>query len=61
MAAFRTNSRLPSVGTTVEVDPSGADAQENKFYAKGVGMIKEVDLETGDELLLIEFEKPNTR
>jgi len=34
------------------------DLQEHKFYAPGVGVIKEVDLETGEEVLLLEFTAP---
>jgi hypothetical protein len=32
------------------------DLQEHKFYAPGVGMIQEIDLTTGEEVLLVEFE-----
>ena len=33
-------------------------ALEHKFYAEGVGMIKGVDLNTGDEVFLVEFTDP---
>jgi hypothetical protein len=32
--------------------------RENKYYAAGIGVIKEVDLTTGEEVLLIEFMPP---
>lgn len=32
--------------------------QENKFYAAGIGVIKEVDTSTGEEAVLIEFTAP---
>ena len=48
-----------NVVQTLDFTPLEPGAQEHKFYARGIGMIKGVDLETGDELLLIEFEKPN--
>ena len=35
------------------------DLQEQKFYAKGIGVIKEVDLKSGEEVVLIEFIPPN--
>jgi hypothetical protein len=34
------------------------DLKEHKFYAKGIGVIKEVDLESGEEVVLIEFTHP---
>ena len=34
------------------------DLKENKFYAKGVGVIKEVGIVSGEEVLLIEFTAP---
>jgi len=34
------------------------DLQENKFYAAGVGVIKEIDLTTGEEVVLLEFTSP---
>ena len=34
------------------IDP---DLQEHKFYAKGVGLIKEINIKTGEEVVLIEF------
>ncbi|MEW5941273.1 MAG: hypothetical protein AB1750_16540 [Chloroflexota bacterium] len=34
------------------------DLQENKFYAKGIGVIKEIDLNSGEEVALIEFIPP---
>ncbi len=37
------------------IDP---ELQERKFYAKGVGFIKESNVKTGEEVMLIEFIKP---
>jgi hypothetical protein len=34
------------------------DLKENKFYAKGIGSIKEIDLGSGEEVVLIEFTPP---
>lgn len=38
------------------IDP---DLKENKFYAAGIGNIKEIDLSTGEEVVLIEFTPPS--
>ncbi len=35
------------------------DLKENKLYAKGIGVIKEIDLKSGEEVVLIEFIPPN--
>lgn len=32
--------------------------KEHKFYAAGIGLIKEIDLNSGEEVLLIEFTQP---
>jgi hypothetical protein len=40
---------------TYDFSPIDKDLKENKFYAHGVGMVKEVDLNTGEEVVLIEF------
>ncbi len=37
------------------IDP---DLQEHKFYAAGIGFIKEVNVKTGEEVVLIEFTSP---
>jgi hypothetical protein len=34
------------------------DLKENKFYASGIGAIKEIDQSTGEEVALIEFTAP---
>lgn len=34
------------------------DLQENKFYAEGVGLVREIDLLSGEEVVLIEFTPP---
>lgn len=39
---------------TSEIDP---DLQEEKFYASGMGMVREVNRLTGEEVVLIEFYK----
>jgi len=31
------------------------DLQEHKYFAQGIGLIKSVDLTTGDEEILVEF------
>ena len=38
------------------LDP--AEAHEVKYYAQGIGTIKELDLTTGEEFLLVEFTTP---
>jgi hypothetical protein len=38
------------------IDP---DLKENKFYASGIGLIKEIDMTTGEEVVLIEFTSPS--
>ncbi len=35
-----------------------ANLQENKFYAPGIGVIMEIDLTSGEEVVLIEFAPP---
>ena len=40
---------------TEEWTPIEPDVLENKFYAPGVGMILEVDVETGEAIELIEI------
>ena len=37
------------------IDP---DLKENKFYASGIGLIKEINLTTGEEVVLVEFNTP---
>jgi hypothetical protein len=37
------------------IDP---DLKENKFYSSGIGLIKEVNLTTGEEVVLVEFTAP---
>ena len=39
---------------TDEWTPIEPDVHENKYYAPGVGLILEVDVETGDRVELIE-------
>lgn len=38
------------------IDP---DLKENKFYASGIGLIKEINLTTGEEVVLVEFTAPS--
>jgi hypothetical protein len=40
---------------TLDYSPLDPGAAENKYYAPGIGMIVEVDLESGDRLELIDF------
>jgi hypothetical protein len=40
---------------TYEFTPLDPDSQEEKFYAAGIGLIKTVDLKTGETFALIEF------
>ncbi len=47
-----------NVVKTYDFSPLDPDLQENKFYALGVGVIKEVDLKSGEEVVLIEFVAP---
>ncbi len=47
-----------NVVKTYDFSATDKDLQENKFYAKSIGVIKEVDLNTGEEVLLIEFIAP---
>ncbi len=44
-----------NVVKTYDFSTADPDLKENKFYAAGVGNIKEVDLATGEEVVLIEF------
>jgi hypothetical protein len=34
------------------------DLRENKFYAPGIGVIQEIDLESGEQVVLLEFTPP---
>jgi len=40
---------------TTDLTPLEPDAEENKFYAPGIGLIVEIDVTTGDRVELIEF------
>ncbi len=40
---------------TLDFTPLDAEANENKYYAAGIGLIVEIDLNTGDRVELIEF------
>ena len=53
-AASCTNDCL----VTRDFTPLEPDAEENKYYAPGVGPILEIDLETGDRVELIKFTAP---
>ncbi|MBE7432658.1 MAG: hypothetical protein HS100_01960 [Anaerolineales bacterium] len=44
-----------NVVKTYDFSALDPDLKENKFYASGVGVIKEVDLAVGEEVVLIEF------
>ena len=43
---------------TKDFTPLEPDLLEHKFYAPGIGMVKEVNLNSGEETLLIEFSQP---
>ncbi|HMB55228.1 MAG TPA: hypothetical protein VKU40_18060, partial [Thermoanaerobaculia bacterium] len=43
---------------TFDFTPLDPEALEHKFYAPGVGLIVEVDLNTGDRVELIDFQAP---
>jgi hypothetical protein len=47
-----------SVLKTYDFSSLDPDLKENKFYAKGIGVIKEVDQLSGEEVVLIEFTPP---
>ena len=48
-----------NVVKTYDFSALEAAAKENKFYAAGIGTIKEIDLNTGEEVVLIEFTPPS--
>ncbi|MCC7189809.1 MAG: hypothetical protein IT312_13800 [Anaerolineales bacterium] len=48
-----------NVVRTLDTSPLDSKLQENKYYAAGIGVIKEVDLLTGEEVILIEFTSGN--
>jgi len=43
---------------TKDYTPLEPDQLENKFYAPGIGLVKELNPDTGEESVLIEFIKP---
>ena len=43
---------------TYDASSLDPDLREHKFYAAGIGLIKENDLTTGEEVVLIEFVQP---
>jgi len=47
-----------NVVKTYDFSSLDPDLQENKFYAAGIGVIKETDLATGEEVVLLEFTPP---
>jgi hypothetical protein len=49
---------FPSCLQTADFTPVEPDALEHKFYAPGVGLVLEVDVESGERLELIEFSEP---
>lgn len=40
---------------TTDSTPLEPDVQETKFYLPGLGLIVEIDVETGDRVELVEF------
>lgn len=47
-----------NVVKTYDFSSLDPDLKENKFYARGIGLIKEIDMSTGEEVVLIEFTPP---
>ena len=47
-----------NVVKTKDYAPLEPDLLENKFYAQGIGVVKEIDQNTGEEALLVEFTEP---
>jgi len=43
---------------TLDFSPLDPGVEENKYYAPGIGVIVEIDLETGERLELVEFNAP---
>ena len=44
-----------NVVKTYDFSTADPDLKENKFYALGVGVIQEIDLTTGEQVVLVEF------
>ena len=42
---------------TADYTPLDPDVVENKYYAPGIGLIVEIDLETGNRVELVQFSK----
>jgi hypothetical protein len=49
---------FPNCLQTADFTPLEPDALEHKFYAPGIGLVLEVDVESGERLELIEFSEP---
>jgi hypothetical protein len=47
-----------NVVKTRDYTPLEPDQLENKFYAQGIGVVKEIDVNTGEEALLVAFTGP---
>ena len=47
-----------NVVKTLDYTPLEPDLREHKYYAKGIGPVKTVDLTTGEEVVLVEFTAP---
>lgn len=43
---------------TLDFTPLEPGVEENKYYVPGIGLIVEIDLETGDRVELVEFSQP---
>ncbi|HLF75025.1 MAG TPA: hypothetical protein VI524_11800 [Anaerolineales bacterium] len=48
-----------NVVQTFDFSPLEPHVKEHKFYAAGIGLIKEIDLNMGEEVLLIKFTPPS--
>jgi hypothetical protein len=46
------------VAQTYDFTALDPEAQEHKFYAPGIGLVKEVDLVSGEEAVLISYRRP---
>lgn len=52
------NGTFEDVVQTYDFSSLDPDIQSHKFYAEGIGVIKEVELGTGEEVVLVEFTPP---
>jgi len=43
---------------TRDYTPLEPGVEEHKYYARGIGLVRSVDLNTGEEAVLVEFTAP---